>query len=458
MNEQQKPIELLSTNGRIQSLLNLGIHLNIRRTNTGDFLKASLYNLVQIMRNAPIFKDRARYDVFSEEIRWRDDEEIDSRLLDHHISQIRYTCEDRWAVAFKDKDVWSALDIVSRENPVNPLHDHFDKLRGLWDKKKHGSIASKYFSMLGAKDTPLNRAYSRRFFLAMIARSYATMDNLVKADWVAVLYGDQRIGKSTALRETVSFESFGEKYFGDTAIRIDDYRETVQKIQGKLLYELQEFAGRPKDPEYEKSFFSMRKDDVRYVYKRTYTQVPRRTTWAITTNHKSIARDASGSSRFWFVDLGDKKIDIDALREALPLMWSQSLATYDKWIEAKKILDKDPKDKDAKKILEYGNWFLSPEENALRKEVERDFEDAHPMTDDVERIIDQMRKNNVLPLKATSIYRRLQEELCPFVEKGARHNQKIISDILMRNGYRFDRKKSPNDETGDRIRGWWPPT
>lgn len=454
MNQQEKPVELLSTNGRIQALFNLGIHLNIRRTNNGDYIKASLYNLVQILRNAPTFKGRARYDVFTEEIRWKDEDNNDSRLLDHHISQIRYTCEDRWAVAFKDKDVWSAIDIVARENPVNPLHDYFDEIRNLW-KKKDGSIASKYLSMLGANDTPLNRAFSRRFFLAMIARSYASMENLVKADWALVLYGDQRIGKSTALRETVSF-GLGEKYFGDTAVKIDDYRETVQKIQGKLLYELQEFAGRPKDPEYEKSFFSMRKDDVRYVYKRSYVQVPRRTTWAITTNHKSIARDASGSSRFWFVDLGDKKIDIDALRSALPLMWSESLQTYDKWIEAKKILEKSPKDEHARKIVEYGNWFLSPTENTWREEGAKDFDESHPMSEDVERIIVSMREQGVLPLKSTDIYRRLQEELCPFLEKGARHNTRIISEILMRSGYRFDRKRRPYEENGDRIRGWWP--
>lgn len=455
--QNERPVELLSQNGRIQSLLNLGIHLNINRTNRGDYLKPSLYNLVQIMRNAPILKNRARYDVFSEEIRWQDDENVDCALLDHHIAQIRYLCEDRWNVAFKDKDVWSALDIVARENPINPLHDYFDSIRGLWDKKKHGSIASKYLSMLGAEDTHLNRAYSRRFFLAMIARSYATMDFLVKADWFLILYGDQRIGKSTALRETVSFGGFGEKYFGDTAIKIDDYRETVQKIQGKLLFELQEFAGRPKDPEFEKSFFSMRKDDVRFVYKRTYSQVPRRTTFAITTNHKSIARDSSGSSRFWFVDLGDKKIDIEKLRAALPLMWSESLVTFDKWREAKKILEKSPKDKKAREIVEYGNWFLSPSENKERKESERDFEDSHPMTEDVERIIDEMRENNILPLKTTSIYRRLQEELNPFLEKGARQNSKVIEEILMRNGYRFDRRRRPMEENGDRIRGWWPP-
>ena len=231
MNEENKVVELHSTNGRIQSLLNLGIHLHINRTNRGDFLRSSLYNLVQIMRNHPIFKGRVKYDSFSGQILFDDMDGKESRLEDHHISEIRYTAEDRWSVSFKDKDVWSAIDIVSRENQVNPLHDYLRDLRGLWTPKKGSeSRAAKLLSLIGAEDNPLHRAYSRRWMLACVSRAYATLENRVKADYLLLLYGKQRIGKSTALREVAFSEQFGDRYFGDTALRIDDYRETVQKM------------------------------------------------------------------------------------------------------------------------------------------------------------------------------------------------------------------------------------
>ncbi len=350
MNEENKVVELHSTNGRIQSLLNLGIHLHINRTNRGDFLRSSLYNLVQIMRNHPIFKGRVKYDSFSGQILFDDMDGKESRLEDHHISEIRYTAEDRWSVSFKDKDVWSAIDIVSRENQVNPLHDYLRDLRGLWTPKKGSeSRAAKLLSLIGAEDNPLHRAYSRRWMLACVSRAYATLENRVKADYLLLLYGKQRIGKSTALREVAFSEQFGDRYFGDTALRIDDYRETVQKMQGKLIYELQEFAGRPRDPQYEKSFFSMQKDESRAVYRRSYTIVPRRTTFAVTTNRKDVLRDSTGSSRFWCVDCGVQKIDLPKLREELPYMWSETLHVYDMYHKAAKELKRRNKIKEMKK-------------------------------------------------------------------------------------------------------------
>jgi len=115
---------------------------------------------------------------------------------------------------------------------------------------------------------------------------------------------------------------------------MDNYRDAVQSIQGKLIYEIQELAKRSKSQETEKAFLTRKIDDVRLPYKRSNEQFPRRTVFCATTNKKNVLHDATGSRRFWCVDLGSKKIDIDQLRKDLPQIWSEALHYYDQRAEA----------------------------------------------------------------------------------------------------------------------------
>ena len=316
----QKVTELYSTDGRIQALLNLGFELRVRRTQNGDYLKPSLFNMVQLLRNHPLLKGRLTLDGFAEVVFWEDDRGKQVRFSDKlHVPQIRFLCEDRWGVAFKKDEVMSAVYIVASENEVNPLHDHLDSLRGLWDPERDKPEAHKLLHYLGAPDSHkkgepgyMARVYSHRWLLSVIARSYATLDNLVKADPCLLLYGKQRIGKSKALETICFYDKLGRRYFGDNEINMSKYADAVMQIRGKVIYELQEMAGRPKDAKIEKRFLSIQRDDCRFVYGRTNDLVARKTVFAYTTNKKNVLTDASGNSRLWCVDLGNKKIDLQA--------------------------------------------------------------------------------------------------------------------------------------------------
>ena len=450
----EKITELHSTDGRIQALLNLGFELRIRRTDNGDYVKSSLFNIVQLMRNHPILKGRAKRDGFSGLIFWENEDGKPERFSDRqHVPEIRFLCEDRWGVAFKKEDVLSAINLVSAENEINPLHDHIDSLRGLWDPEKDKPEAYKLMHYLGAADSAkkgepgyMARIYSHRWLLSVIARSYASLDNLVKADPCLLLYGKQRIGKSTALQIICFYDALGSRYFGDTEIDMSKYADAVMQIRGKLIYELQEMAGRPKDAKIEKRFLSMKRDDCRFVYARTNELVARKTIFAYTSNKKNVLTDASGNSRLWCVDLGNDKIDMKRLKERMPYIWSEIIYRYDEYM-------KDPTDPEKAK---YGQWWLTPEEERLHAKESSAFEQTHPITDDVERVIGELREQGELPLKVSSIISKLKEELCPFLETGIRANSRIISDILQRNNYDYDRRRVPYQT--ERVRGWWPPS
>jgi predicted P-loop ATPase len=445
--------DIHSTDGRIQALLNLGFELRIRRTDNGDYVKSSLFNIVQLLRNHPILKGRAKRDGFSGLIFWENDEGKEERFSDRqHIPQIRFLCEDRWGVAFKKEDVLSAINLVSCENEINPLRDHIESLRGLWDPKKDKPEAHLLLHYLGAADSKkkgepgyMARVYSYRWLLSIIARSYASLENLVKADPCLLLYGKQRIGKSTALQIICFYDALGRRYFGDTELDMSKYPDAVMQIRGKLIYELQEMAGRPKDAKIEKRFLSLQRDDCRFVYARTNELVARKTIFAYTSNKKNVLTDATGNSRLWCVDLGNKKINMKRLRERMPYIWSEIIYRYDEFM-------KDPTNTKKAKL---GQWWLTNEEEIEHIGESSAFEQTHPMTESIERIITDMRESDVIPLKVPDILQRLKEELCPFLEPGVRANSRIISDVLQRSGYDYDRRRIAYS-SDERIRGWWP--
>ena len=443
--------EIHSTDGRIQALLNLGFELRVRRTDNGDYIKPSLFNIVQLLRNHPLLRGRLTQDGFSNIIFWRDENDKEVRFSDKsHVPELRFLCEDRWGVSFKKEEVLSAVQIVSSENIINPLHDHLDSLRGLWHPERDKPEAYKLLHYLGSPDSAkkgepgyMARVYSHRWLLSVIARAYATLDNLVKADPCLLLYGHQRIGKSRALETICFYDALGRRYFGDNELDMSDYPDAVMQIRGKLIYELQEMAGRPRDAKIEKRFLSIQKDDCRFVYGKFNQETPRRTVFAYTTNKKNVLTDASGNSRLWCVDLGSKKIDIPRLRDRMPYIWSEILYRYDEYM-------RDPKNP---KKAHLGQWWLTNEEEIEHIGESSAFEQTHPMTERVEEIIAETED---LPISVAQILRQLREELSPFLESGVRANSQIISDILQRNRYEYDRRRPP--EGGDRVRGWWPPS
>jgi predicted P-loop ATPase len=419
---------------RIQVLHNLGFEIRTRTTQTGEYVKASLFNLVQLLRHHPYFKDRARYDEYSNEVQWQNESGVWQRIKDLHVDQIRYTCEDRWAVAFTAANTWSAVGIVAMENKVNPVKDYFDSLVGKW-KPSMGSKASKLLSYyMNAEDTKLHRAYSIRWLVSIVARAYATLETPVIAHAMLVLYGEQGIGKSTALRTLALAHKFKHRYFGDADLDMSRYKESVQSIQGKMIYELQELAKRTKDVEIEKAFLSRIEDDVRLPFKRANEQIVRRAIFARSVNRKNVNTDASGSRRFWFVDLGSSKIKIAELERDLDDIWAEIVYYYKAGVQ----------------------WHLTDDEEELRIQAAEEFTDAHPLTDAVLKAAKLLAGDSLLlPVTVTDIIEHLYEsEDNRHLDKQTRRNQAIINDILIAAGWRYARRNHPYDKK-KRVRGWW---
>tara|TARA_R100000655_G_scaffold110132_1_gene168062 strand:+ start:24810 stop:26054 length:1245 start_codon:yes stop_codon:yes gene_type:complete len=413
----------------------MGFDIRIRRSDSGDKVLASLYNITQLLRHHPVFKGRSYYDSFAESVRWEDAVGDWGEITDHDVDMIRYVCQDRWSVNFKKDDIFAAVEIVAKENKKNPIHDYFDSIRGKWkpgDEPRAERLLIDYF---GAEDTPINKAYSLRWLISVAARTYATVRKPIKADAMLVLYGGQGIGKSTALRCLCFSSVLSGQYFGDSELSMDNYRESVQAIQGKAIYELQELAKRTKDVRVEKAFLSRDYDDVRLPYKRSYQKFARKTIFCATTNKKNVLNDASGSRRFWCVDLGRKKIDICKLRQDLDLIWSEVLYHYEAGEQ----------------------HYLTDEEEQLRVSSAADFTDPHPLEDAVLDAVSLLSP----PYTVSQILEHIYKDPDPtrysikHLDKSTRQNQAIISDILLSNNFVYARRKK-HENASKRLRGWWP--
>ena len=173
-----------TTSARIEILTNMGFDIRIRRSDAGDKVLASLYNITQLLRHHPVFKGRSYYDSFAESVRWEDAVGDWGEITDHDVDMVRYVCQDRWSVNFKKDDIFAAVEIVAKENKKNPIHDYFDSIRGKWkpgDKKNPPRAERLLIDYFGAEDTPINKAYSLRWLISVAARTYATVRKPIKA-------------------------------------------------------------------------------------------------------------------------------------------------------------------------------------------------------------------------------------------------------------------------------------
>jgi predicted P-loop ATPase len=121
---------------------------------------------------------------------------------------------------------------IARSNKFHPVRERFDALQ--WDGEAR--IDEFFITYAGAEDTELNRAISRKFFMAGIKRIYQPG---CKFDTMLVIEGEQGTGKST-LFKLLAME---EEFFSDDFPLGGDAKQTIEQTRGKFLIECAELKG-----------------------------------------------------------------------------------------------------------------------------------------------------------------------------------------------------------------------
>jgi predicted P-loop ATPase len=209
------------------------------------------------------------------------------------------------------ENVQEAAERACEKNRFDPVCDYLDEQQ--WDGQQR--LDNWVIRYLGAEDTPLNRTFGRKMLIAAVRRARKPG---CKFDYVVVLEGKTRTGKSSALRILA-----GEKNFSDQPILHLDTRAQQEEIAGVWIYELSELAGiKRADVETLKNLFSKTEDNARPAYGRFRVDQPRRGIFVGTTNDDEYLRDPTGNARFWPLRTG--VIDLEALRRDRDQLWAEA--------------------------------------------------------------------------------------------------------------------------------------
>jgi predicted P-loop ATPase len=204
----------------------------------------------------------------------------------------------------------TVVDELARRNGRHPVREYLSGLT--WDSGPR--LDNWLSSYLGAEDTPLNRAYGRKFLLAAVRR---VRKPGCKFDQMLVLESPQGQGKSTALEKLASPD-----FFTDTLQLDVDPKVVIEQATGKWIVEASELGGLAKrDVESLKALLSRKVDRARLSYARRAEDVPRQFVLAGTTNTREYLRDDTGNRRFWPVTVS--KIDLAALERDRDQLWAK---------------------------------------------------------------------------------------------------------------------------------------
>ena len=376
--------------------------------------KKSALNLDKIVRHDPFFCRKLKFNGLAETVEWNGD-----RLRDKHITAIRLAIAETYRVEFAFQTVHEVVCAIAEQRTYHPVHRYLTRLR--WDGVER--IDRYLVDHIGAKDTKLHRAISRRWFLSCVARAMGRGQKPVKVDTVLILVGPQGARKSTSFRTLA-----GAEWFSDTALDLRN-KDAYQQIRGIYIYELSELAAtRARDAETVKAFLSAETDRYRPPYARSPVESHRQVVFVGTTNEASFLADPTGARRFWPVSVG--AIDLEAIERDRNMLWAEAVHAWK---------DGEP-------------WWLTPEQDAELRDAQEQYRNEDPWQAAIEEWLEEPVR-----MKRARNGLRIADVLADVLEmdtdKHGKHHEMRLGGVLQSMGW-AKRQKSVR---GVRAWTWFPP-
>ncbi len=280
-------------------------------------------NLIMIAENDPSLQTIS-YDVFHERYVATENSPFRPRktqyLNDASLADISRHIESHYGIRISVASMEERmLTIIQRQRAFHPIQEFINTEK--WDGTPR--VDKLLIDYLGAKDTRLNRAMTRKWMAAAVARIF---EPGIKFDHVLTLAGPQGTGKSTLLA------TLAEKWFSDTFSFSMDNRQQREAIQAKWIVEAAELSGlRKAEVEAAKAFISSPEDSYRAAYAHTIETHPRQCVMAATTNEEHFLRSLTGDRRWWVVDVsGNGRVEkwLPVLKANLHQIWAEAYCIY----------------------------------------------------------------------------------------------------------------------------------
>lgn len=271
----------------------------LKANKSGNF-EVTIPNIVTILENDMLLKNRIAFNDFNKRL-----------MLKHSTLWNRITKEVPWGDSddsslrnYLEKvyGIYSvgktndAVASVSMKNKYNPVKDYLNGL--VWDGVPR--LERLFIKYLGAEDTEVNKAVTRKAFAAAVGRIVAPG---IKFDYMVTLTGKQGLGKS------MIFDVMGGEYFSDSLTSVSG-KEAYESLQGVWLMEMAELTATKKaEVEAIKQFISKRSDKFRPAYGRHLQDYPRQCVFFGTTNDDFFIKDKTGGRRFWPIKVSKERIE-----------------------------------------------------------------------------------------------------------------------------------------------------
>lgn len=289
-------------------------------TKSGKLL-CNIANIILILENDPALAGHIVHDLFTgmdsakDGLPWNKNA---NQWTDTDDANLRVWLEKHYDITGKEK-IADALTAVLTRHSYHPIRDYLSGLT--WDGVPR--LDRIIIDYMGAEDSELNRAMSRKHFVAAVARVF---NPGCKYDYCLIMSGAEGIGKSTLLRV------MGGKWFNDSITTLEG-KEGMEQLRRAWVVELGELSGiKRSDVEQVKAHLSKQVDIYRAAYARRVLEHPRQCVFCGTTNEALFLKGDTGNRRFWVIpvvaELRKYRDWSEAIRRDRDQLWAEAVHYY----------------------------------------------------------------------------------------------------------------------------------
>lgn len=289
-------------------------------TKSGKLL-CNIANIILILENDPALAGHIVHDLFTgmdsakDGLPWNKNA---NQWTDTDDANLRVWLEKHYDITGKEK-IADALTAVLTRHSYHPIRDYLNGLT--WDGVPR--LDRIIIDYMGAEDSELNRAMSRKHFVAAVARVF---NPGCKYDYCLIMSGAEGIGKSTLLRV------MGGKWFNDSITTLEG-KEGMEQLRRAWVVELGELSSiKRSDVEQVKAHLSKQVDIYRAAYARRVLEHPRQCVFCGTTNEALFLKGDTGNRRFWVIpvvaELRKYRDWNEAIRRDRDQLWAEAVHYY----------------------------------------------------------------------------------------------------------------------------------
>lgn len=289
-------------------------------TKSGKLL-CNIANIILILENDPALAGHIVHDLFTgmdsakDGLPWNKNA---NQWTDTDDANLRVWLEKHYDITGKEK-IADALTAVLTRHSYHPIRDYLNGLT--WDGVPR--LDRIIIDYMGAEDSELNRAMSRKHFVAAVARVF---NPGCKYDYCLIMSGAEGIGKSTLLRV------MGGKWFNDSITTLEG-KEGMEQLRRAWVVELGELSSiKRSDVEQVKAHLSKQVDIYRAAYARRVLEHPRQCVFCGTTNEALFLKGDTGNRRFWVIpvvaELRKYRDWSEAIRRDRDQLWAEAVRYY----------------------------------------------------------------------------------------------------------------------------------